>query len=514
MKKSFFKVSALIIILIAVALAFSACNRDEDDNDGGTTGGGGATQGSDATGGVSQDDISGRVVIGTGENPVMLTALFERFNEERNSNIEVEIMHTGEWMGNETMARLVAAGEMPDIIFLQNPQFPVQNNWVIDLNPFVANTPNFDVPEAFTYQLTLGDSLIGIPWLVFLHGVYVNLSVLDAENIPRPDYYWTIEDAIDIIQRGTRPGQSIGINQVGDFIQHIPPQMNQNLGWAGFNHSTRQYELGDDWVRAATIAADLARGGFTMGEQLRAIGNYWYLEEGSPERAASQEARQALLWDMFGLEVDWHAHVMGRYALWMDFSWSMGFHTNDLYVEHEWDFFPFPAYHRGQTPRPGIVVDPVGITTVAQYPEAAWEVVRWMTFDPQGLTARLDIIENWDQAEAMERWPGWPEGQYPEIFVSTSIPPTTNAAILDRWATMNGASPGLRFLMSNMDIGYMDGFKVTPGYEQAFFRTISDTWFAEVLTGQRTAADIVNEVESIANDIIRDAFDSIGIQVP
>jgi len=512
-------------MLIAAVLAFGACgNGNGDDTPDEVTppeqNVTDDTQANDTQADDTQAEdppaangMTGRVTIGTGENPVMLTALMEVFNQ-RHPGIEVDVMHTGEWMGNETMARIVAAGEMPCIIFLQNPQFPVQNNWVIDLQPFVDNTPDFDVPEAFTYQLTLGDELIGVPWLVFMHGVVVNLSLLDAENIPRPDYFWTLEDMEYIIRRGTRHGESIGINNVADFLKHVPPQMNHNLGWSGFNHTARRYELGDDWVRAATIAADLVQGGFTLGEQLAEIGNYWYLEEGSPERAASQEARQALLWDLLGLETDWHALMTGQFATWMDFSWGMNFHTNELFTGFEWDFFPFPAYNRGDTPRPGIVVDPIGITTAAPYPEAAWEVVRFLTFDHEGLNARYDIIDNWDQAEAMERWPGWAEHLYPENMYTTSIPPTTNTAIIDRWVAMNDASPGLRFIMGNMGIGYMDGFKVTPGYEQAFYRTISDTWRAEVMTGQRTAADIVGEVESIANDIIRDSFESIGIMVP
>jgi multiple sugar transport system substrate-binding protein len=449
-------------------------------------------------------------------NPVLLTALMERFNEERHPNIEVEIMHTGEWMGNETMSRLVAAGEMPCIIFLQNPHFPVQNNWIIDLAPFIENDPNFTVPDALMYQLTLGDQIIGVPWLQFLHGVVVNLSLLDAENIPRPDYFWTVEDFVYIAQRGTRPGHSIGLINPWDLLKHIPPQMNHNLGWAGFNHTTMQYDLGDDWVRAATIASDLVRGGFTLYGLLDAASPpYWEFEDGTPERDSARDARAQALWDAVGMDGDaWEARMAGRGAMFMEFTWGMHFDTNELYTGWEWDFFPFPTYRRGDTPRSGMVIDPIGITTVAQYPEAAWEVVRWLTFDEGGINARFDFFENWNREEAMERWPGWPENQYPENMGFGTIPVSTNPAIIDRWLDFNNAAPGIRFMVSNIATAYMDGFKVTPGYQYAYYDTIFPTWRDEVVSGNRTAADIVNEVESIANAHIRAAFESIGIIVP
>lgn len=460
----------------------------------------------------------GQITVGTGENPVLLTYMAERFNKERNPDIKIEIVYTGEWMGNENMAKLVAAGRMPDIIYVENPQFPLQNGWLVDMNQFAAKEESIDIPDAFLRYGTVGDMLIMLPYQVFLGGIMVNLSLLDAENIPRPDYNWTIDDFVNIVRSGTRPGRIIGINRSDFLLAHLPAQLNNDLGWGSFNSTTRQFQLRPEWLQAANIAAGIARSNLTLFDQLDRYGNQWDFEEGSDRRVAIEDERRAAMWEIVGggLNEDWQPWVAGRAATWWDFSWGMNFDVKnkDIYTGFEWDFFPLPTGDRNTVSRPAIVMDSIGITTAAADPEAAWEFVKWLTYDIDGINARFDFVENWNREEALKRWPGWPESQYPEVFEFTQIPPTTHPEVVERWVELNNARPGLRFIISNMDTGYIDGFKVVPGfsaYNGPEPTTIEKTWLNQVRTGQRTSADIVDEVETIANRNIAEVFASLGL---
>lgn len=454
------------------------------------------------------------VLVGTGENPVLLTYMAERF-QERHPDIEIKIFYNGEWMGNENMAKLVAAGQMPDIIYVENPQFPLQNGWLVDLNQFVAKEESVDIPESFLRYCKVGDMLAMLPSQVFMNGIMVNLSLLDAENIPRPDYNWTIDEFLNIVRNGTRPGRIIGTNNSDDIFQHLPPQLNHDLGWGAFNSVTRQYQLKPEWLQAANIAAGMARSNLTLSDQLAAYGTFDGLEEGSSQRISVEDARRQALHRIVGedVEEDWHSWVGGRAATWFDFSWGMNFDVGnpDIYTGFEWDFFPFPTGDRQTTSRPGIVIDSVGITTAAKYPDAAWEFLKWITFDLEGINARFDFVENWSREDAMKRWPGWPENQYPQTFGFTHMPPATHPGVIERWVELNDAPPGLLYMMGNMDIGYVDGFKVVPGEAQANGKTIRRVYLDEVRTGRRTASDIVDDVQTIANQIVAEAFASIGL---
>jgi ABC-type glycerol-3-phosphate transport system substrate-binding protein len=511
MCKNFIKIALAATVAVMI---FAACGTGGGDASDASAAGNQGAAGQAAAGETpAADGPTRRVVVGIGENPVMLTYLAERFNQERDPNIEIEIFYNGEWMGNEQMAQLVAAGQMPDILYIENPLFPMQNDWLIDLSPFAAQEEYIPIPEAYLRYGMVGDQLVMLPAWVFTHGVMVNLSLLDAENIPRPGYDWTIDEFVEIITLATRPGDIIGTNASAPLLEHLPAQLNRNLGWSSFNRDARQYQLSPEWVQAANLAYTIANNNLTLFDQLDRHGNHWEMEEGSEARLAVEEARRNALWEVTGVVgEDWHPWVGGRAATWFDFSWAMGFDVwnPDIFTGFEWDFYPFPRGYSGAVPRPGIVVDSVGISTLAPHPEAAWEFIKWITYEPDGLNARFDFVENWNREEARERWPGWPEGSYPEVFTFGHMPPTNDPAIIDRWVNFNDAVPGLRFILENLDAGYVDGFKVTPGHVAAT-DIINGAFRNEVMTGRQTAADIANEVEAMANQVTAEAFASIGL---
>jgi multiple sugar transport system substrate-binding protein len=450
-----------------------------------------------------------KIVSGTWEDQIVGLYMAEKFMA-LHPDIEVEIFNNGTWLGNENTAKLAAAGQMPDVINLENPVYPIQNNWVINLKPYLDRETNLTLPESFVKYGTFNDQLIMVPNSVFFFGVIVNKTLLAQNNIPIPEYGWTIDEFVNIAKRTTRKGQSIGTTEIQPIPKHLPPQVNDDLGWGAFNEVTKQYQLTPEWVEATNIAVDLYQSGATLYERLDATGLPWDFEEGSAERAAVDERRANFLMEELGETDSGVAFYKGKIALYQDFTWATGFPTNENYTGWEYDWYPFPVKEAGDVSRPGIVVDSIGITTSCQNPDAAYEWLKFLTFGTDGIEARFEIYGNYTKADAQARFPGLAETAYPEAVTYNFMPATTDQALIDRWVEFTDSAPGIKYMMGNMGTGFVDGFKVTPGFDEAYHKTIWKAVEDQVLTGQRSASDIADEVTQLANGITAQAYAALG----
>ncbi|MDR1532601.1 MAG: extracellular solute-binding protein [Clostridiales bacterium] len=490
------KLAVALAVVMTAAVSLAGC------------GGGGETQQPAAEGGTAAAGKT-KIVFGGWEDQIMARYLAERYMAEH-PDVEIEVFNNGQWLGNENMAKLVAANQMPDIINLENPVYPIQNDWVIDLKPYLDKEGDVDLPENFIKYGTFNDKVVMVPNAVYLFGVMVNKTLLQANNIPIPDYGWTIDEFVDIAKKTTKPGQTIGTTEIEPIMKHLPPQMNDDLGWGAFNEVTRKYQLTPEWLEAANISYDLYKSNATLYERLDANGNPWDYEEGSQERTTIEEARANFLLETLGETDAGTAWRKGKGALWFDFTWGMNFHTNPEYSGFDWDYYPFPVKDKGDVSRPGIVVDSVAITTKCANPDAAWDFLKYMTFDKAGVEARFDIVTNYTKEDAQSRFPGLEETSYFDTLSFSFMPATTDQALIDKWVEFNNAKPGVKYMMSNMDTGFVDGFKVTPGFDEAYHKTIYTVYKEQVLTGQKSASDIIDEVAKLADDITAKAYAALG----
>ena len=246
----------LVALAMGLSLFFSACQGGTSDN-GANTGTGAGSTAADTN--APAETASGEPVTITmvGEGELVTQLMGEKFTEKF-PNIKVEYKHpdgTG-WVSNEALVKWAAAGVLPDIVTLENPDIVYQNNLVIDLKPYFDKDPE----SANYYQSVIeyslvNDKMLMIPYQLNFYGVMVNKSLISSNNIPVPDYDWTIDEYVNIVKKLTKKGSLLG-SYNAYMWQHLPAQYDDNLEIAAFSRSEKKYVLGDAWQKTMDVLAD------------------------------------------------------------------------------------------------------------------------------------------------------------------------------------------------------------------------------------------------------------------
>lgn len=462
--------------------------------------------------GADKEEGDGEVKVityGGWEGPIMIREMAEKFSE---LHPDVKIVPVSEgWMGNEKLTELAATGEMPDIINLENINIPMQNGWIIDLKPYIEADPDIDqLPKNFLKYGEFNDQIIMLPGAVYVYGVMMNTDLVTSNSIELPEYTWTVDQYKDILKKCTKKGSTVGINEVRTLLKHLPAQMNDELGWGAFNETKKEYQLGSEYEYAVNTVKELMDAKVSLFEWMDTFGNQWDFEEGSSERLEIEEAKANYLMEVIGESSDWSGWKKGKAACWSDFAWATGFVNEEDYGGFNWDYYPVPVVEEGDTPRIPLVVDSMAITSTCKYPQEAYEFMKFLGYSSEGINARIDIVENQDMEALKEKYPDRPENEFTAPLTFGQMPATTDKAVIDRWAELNNVKPGLKWMVEHMDNGYVDGYKVTPGFDDAYHKVIEKVILAEVATGQKTFSDVAEELQTKANEITKEAYDSIG----
>lgn len=451
------------------------------------------------------------IKLGTGDDSLVMREMAERF-EKTHPGVKIEFATKGGYTGNEQLAELAATGEMPDIITLENFSIAMQNDWIIDLKQYAEKDEDISkLPETFLKYGEIGDKLIMLPGSAYFYGLEVNKDLLAANGVEVPGYDWTFDEFVDIAKKVTKAGSSIGTSDVLQFLSYIPAQMNDELGWGSFNETTKQYEIGPEFEHGVAIVKELLDAKASLNEPMNDLGNPWDYEEGSTERQDVEDARTEYCMKTVGETDDGKALFKGKIGMRLDATWTMDFDGFEDYSGFDWDFYPFPVVEEGKQPRLPILFDSLAITTTCEHPEEAYEFIKYITFADEGIQDRLDIVKNWDEEAMREKYPDVDESYFYEWSICySSLPLTKNPDLIEQWMEINGAKPGVRYMIEQMANGIVDGYKVTPGYADAYTNFIEKMVKEEVLTGKKTIADTADEMMEKANAITKEAYEIIG----
>ena len=442
------------------------------------------------------------------ENNVLKKEWFAKFTE-KHPNIKIELAEEGKWLGTEDLAELAAANKMPDIINLENIYTPVKNDWLLDLTDYYQNDKDKDVIyQNFIEFGSIGDKLYALPSNVFFHGIKVNLTLLEDLNIPKPGYDWTIDDFMNILEKASVKGESIGTNNIIWLMKHLPAQMNDDLGWATYSYENRKYSLGQEWIDTVNMMKEIVDKEYVLWENIDKFGLPTDFEEGSAEYDSVVEKRNNYLLEAVGTtEVPW---PLGKVAMQEDFSWTLRFDKTDpSYTGFEWDYYPFPAATEGDVSRPGLSADYYGITTSCKNPDAAWELIKYLSYDIEGFRDKVNIINSYDKTAMAEKYPELTD--IPDTLESLSLPPINNPEAVELWKSMDvGYKPGLDYMLENFERGYVDCWRIVPEYSNVWESLVTTRVNQDILyTGSKTAADLAKDLEATINSTTEMAWNNV-----
>ena len=165
---------------------------------------------SDTPSTAPEDDVyqmKGSVTIAYPEAEIAeIQPVLEAFRAQYPNSEVVEEPFPGSTGGafNEYLTQKAAANSMPDLMWLDWNDFApeVASGFVMPLDEYFDADPEAAyVPSGMTDPYVYGGKLYALPCQMNAMGITVNLDMLEALNIEKPSYDWTVAEFIDICKK-------------------------------------------------------------------------------------------------------------------------------------------------------------------------------------------------------------------------------------------------------------------------------------------------------------------------
>lgn len=492
--KKFFRVLAMMsAVLMLTTLLLTGCGGNNTDNS--------KTETSSNASGANADPVTIRIA---GEGQLLVTLLGKKYTE-LHPNVTIEYYNPdGQgYVNNEMLIKWSAAGTLPDIVNIDNPEIAYQNDILVDLTNYFNNDPD----KALLYEdivkyCTTNDQLLMIPYQLFFSTVMVNKTLIEENNLDVPEYDWTVDEFVNIVKKLTVPPQMLGTYD-GGLWRYLIPNYDPTLEVSGYRRSDKSWVVGEAFQAAVDVMADLVLNDYTAYERLNATDNSdgtwanWY----------------ALSNEIIGVDDPWTAWQQGTVATWFESTyWSTWDVGNEIYGGQEWDCYPIPVWKEGDTPRIAVINDNYAITRGCKNPDVAYDVLKFFTYSKEGFNARMNIWENYDAEALKTEYPEMAENNLISDFFSMGLSPIDDQGVRDKWAEMYKAKDGIKYMINHLADSnmYLDGGKSVPGFSSVANDILADAVSNQVFTGQKSAADLLTDLQSRADAAQKEILDSLN----
>ena len=273
-------------------------------------------------------------------------------------------------------------GTLPDVFFNPKGAETYDKGMTIDLTPYIETDEEgqFITPNALSGMRTYDNKEIwGMPWQGVGPIVAVNVGLLDQLSIDRPGYDWTYADYEAIrAQIGTLntegnlcifPGVIDWEIGGPNYFDGVPN------GYKGYNIETQRFQVAE----ASNYGAWLEG---VASEAIQGL-HYYDLDEAAREAVCP------------GLTDPWTGGKRGINSIYL---WEFNASVNSM-VNNGWDIdiYPYPEAPEGGETGTYTYHDYYSISKLLENDrvkaEAAFQLVKWLTFGLDGLESRWGLID-------------------------------------------------------------------------------------------------------------------------
>ena len=386
--------------------------------------------------------------------PEVLQALIAQF-EEAHPNINVEFVPIDQGTWDEGLTNLAAQGNLPDVFWVFSVSAAVSNEWALDLTEFFENDPEADA----LYPTMVSSSKIGgknysYPAVLFPHMVFMNKTLFEKYNVELPATDWTWDDYFDLADELAHPEEYyFGVSNPL-YVDLFPAAINGNQGKFGWDGEA--YHFDDAWIEAVETRAEVINNKICE----------WM----------SAEEKEAVLGDPGA----WPPGK-GRTAMHIDWPWTMAMFNTTVKDETgcEFVYYPLPM---GDGKGELAIVDNGIISASTEHPREAWELAKWMSWGPMAALKRQETYRSL----------GYPVSRMPVV----STPEVWQDLVDNADDSVKGfyeavLNRGVNFVPSN--------WPVCPGWSEIEAYYNSNDIDGRILRGELSAADVAEELETVAN---------------
>lgn len=315
---------------------------------------------------------------GSPEEMAILNPLIAEF-QRAHPEIPVEVMHIPDKYFQK-LHTLIAANLAPDVIFMNNIQFPVyaSNQAFLPLDQYLQKSQVLKASDFYPQTLAgfrWQGQLLGIPRDASNMVIFYNQDLFRQAGVAPPQPDWTLEDMIALASQLTRDQDRDGKPEVfGISFQ------NHFLFWTPYLWSS-----GGDFFSADRRRSQLEQPSALAGIQLHADLRHKYHVAPTAAEAGSSTMSQLF--------------VQGRLAMVLNGRWAVPLYRQNL--KFKWDILPFPRGAAGSV----VDADASGwvISRQCKQPDQAWKLIEFLAsrraaeaFTRPGLIipARKDVAQS------------------------------------------------------------------------------------------------------------------------
>lgn len=407
--------------------------------------------------------------LGTEEENNLERRMILRYMEE-NPNVTIKIaenIDTAKYL--ESLTTAAAAGNLPDVIMLENIPTPLANEWLLDLTPFVESDEDWSKIATPVVESTKHNgNPYAMPAGQFFLGYFINQDLFEKENIRELEFGYSLEDFENSVKSLTSLNKGmIGLEDEISMIDWYAGILNDELGW--FTWDGEKYNLdSQDFKESIHKINELSKNGYVYSAL-------------SPEEQQNFKGTN-------GFEV------------WME--GEVAFKYDGTYAADGMKDFAFDTKFIGLPNSKTVIVnDYMGISKNTENAEEAYKFAKWMTFSKEGTLARIEIAEEND-------------------LVYGSLPIINDSELLERYFEYNMID-GVEEVYDSIDNAIVETFKSTPGYADSRWHattglkvgdreniTIGDLVF-DCVRGTSKIEDYATQINELANQKFEDANSAI-----
>lgn len=397
-------------------------------------------------------DVSGTVTVAVSSyRPADYEAMFDAFSAVY-PNIEIIIDYRPKSGADSDecsayLASRALAGNMPDVVFDDAGMLPsyITQGWVYPLDEFVKGDSNFsNVPESLIDDYTYGGKLYALPHQAHFGAVVINTDALDELNLKKPSLSWNMDDLEKLLKAGTTDRFS-GCEYLGEVAYNFAGSFNKNASLFGYVIDTHKFDT------SAYMSA------VKMVNELR---NYPGLEA-YQLRFSNSSAGVSDYVSKFGngnTDVVDMAFKLGRTVVHFDQgTWSVD--NLKSICKFGYELYPYPQAEPGCIP---IHVDHCFMISSTKNPEAAFQVLRYMTYSTEGNLARLSMYDSNNK------------GKY-ALNNRLYYPTTLNSEVMAKFKSLPEVNDVDIYFYENIGNGFrQDPVKIVPGWNE-IMKTLTST---------------------------------------
>ncbi len=379
-------------------------------------------------------------------------------------------------------AKVAARQPLPDVVAQswEPLSYPVSQGWVYPLDDFLKNDPYIEfVPESVREAYKYRDKVYALGERLHFEAIILNLDLLEKLNLPKPDYEWKVNEFKNYLRRATTREYS-GINQLWEFDTFMAAVLSDKTAFWSFDTAKMQFDLvNGGWIPAITLQKELKSVPGLVSDDLI---NEELRSQGQLDDYQRKFGRDA---DAFR-----ESKILAGFEATYDWSWIRT-------LPWSFDYYPVP-----QDPAIGMRI-PVHInytfvSSTTKYPQEAFLFARFLTFDPRGVIARLEMYSQ----EENDRLIDW------------FVPATMHPDVLSHFEEMK-IPDGVKYMLNNLDRTVrIDMWKTVPGWYEVIWDIIFPV-NERIRSGATQPQAVAAETQEKANKLLNEklqVFESKLIQ--